>query len=452
MQVRICFESSKGLEARDVNEEGYASSLSGSRIEWLHANIGWELLTKYHNVNVLFFPAKRCGTELIRNHADVYPIRTTFAGYLHRNFTQGPISDQLDWTLISAYKQNSYIRSPDLMEFVTDYTITFVMLLLLASLLIIFVSRIRVGKSEKVKRKTNKKHKQKISKNTISCWTWSQFMLGVYESNIRSKTIIMTLVTISLANRIYAGMTMKTEQVVRTPGSRLKSVSDVLDNKKVNFAWLSGDDYWNYVNQSMSPIAKLMDNRNDRFPKEQTFYQRWEKPGFRSFLTRLYDQKHAVIYRRHGRMEIHRILCALSFYHKTRLGMHRMIHSDIDDGPHPLMGILLNTHFVKNSPAHKYLHRAISKSWEGRLPEGLTRTSLFPPVIRFLVPRKEWPELKQCYNKIGEVSESRMFVPDISSMGFLLGTTLSLLLVSGVRLVVEKHFIIHRHYKQSQTC
>ena len=244
MQLRICFEASKSLRAADLDHNGYGRRLLGSKAAQLHASIGWQALSRL-NITTLFYPTEKCGPPLMSNKADVYPIRTVFNNLLPPNFTQGPITDQLDWTLISAYQQNHDLHSPDLMEFAADYTFIFVALLICSAILLICVSRIGPRK---------RKRKRSRKKQWVTCWTVSHFMLGNYSSLIKSKIVITTLLLISLTNRIYAGMTMKTEQVVKTPPFKLRTVDDVLDSG-ANFAWLRTDDFEVYSNTSVTAKA-----------------------------------------------------------------------------------------------------------------------------------------------------------------------------------------------------
>ena len=170
-----------------------------------------------------------------------------------------------------------------------------------------------------------------------------------------------------------------------------------------------------------------------------TFFLRWKSKEFVHFLRRLYQQKHALIFRSFASMEIHRILCALSFYHREGLGMRRMLHAPID-GPHPFLGIILSTGFVQQNPAYKFVHRAIRRAGEARLTDGIRKkTNMFPTVVRMLVPKKDWPSLKICYSKLGDLSVSHLFVPNITSMRFLFTMTITLLLVALAHLLLEQY-------------
>ena len=428
MQLRICFRPSKSLKALDLDQFGYGRRLSGSKADQMHASIGWQALSRL-NITTLFYPTNLCGRSLMNNTADVYPIRTMFRSELHRNFTQGPIADQLDWTLISAYQPNHKLHLPDLREFAADYTSIFTTLLIVSLLLLICVSGLRTRKRQRKKR---------WRKQRVTCWTVSHFMLGNYSSSIKSKILISTLLLISLTNRMYAGMTMKTEAVVKTPPSKLRTIDEVLESG-ANFAWLKFDDYFVFVASSVTDKAAKIRKRNEEVGWNKSFFPHWDKKEFVHFLRGLYQQKHALLFRSFASMEIHRVLCALSYHHREEQGMRRMLHTSVD-GPHPFIGVLLSTGFVRENPSYKHVHRAIRKAGEARLTDGIWRkTEMFPTIVRNRVPQKDWPSLKICYSKLGDLSASRLFVPNVKSMKFLFAVKITLFLAALTRLMLERY-------------
>ena len=444
MQVRICFNEVPSVltgsqriqdSSHDAGNHAFAR-LTGSHVETLHASVGWEGLSRF-NVTPVFVRAtadQPCGHLLMRASVDLLPRKTVFESHLPANLSQGPITDQLDWILLSAFKPNHDLRSPDLLEFCNDYSWSFLLLLtLLAICLPILAKLASSGRNHR------KSHHHRRS--GLSLWTLARFLLCNYESARLSPPVLLALLTLTTINRIHVGMTMKTEPVARNPPDKLRSIQDVVDHGS-RFAWLSHADYASYISRSHSALeaVRLVSQQNRGFEKETSFYD-WRASTVERFTQHLYNQSQAAIISQVVAADTHHFLCIVSWIYQLNYGstQEKVIQSPIE-GPHHPMGLPLSSHFVHSNPAFPAVRLVIRRSMEAALVKGI-RQRQQPKLTADRIPKDMWTDetkrqVDSCLATLhSEQHVTNVFVPEITSLRGTLVVT-GILLMTGVRVLM----------------
>lgn len=409
MEVRVCFRKRLNAYGEDFDSDGYARRLSGDASEYFESVLGLHVLRR-HNVSIRFYESNEVGTEknesgffdgcigtLQSGFADVSSKSVAFP-LIARNVTHGPVLFQYENSFVSAFKPNNENLSPDLMDFISGYSMPVISVFLLTCILLAMTMRL-------VRR-------PKLSLFRVTAVV-VDYMLGSHQSGarIRSKLLLFLLIYLMFMYRIHTYMIMKTQQVVATPPEKLTSVKQLID-RQIPFVWTLRSDYEPFRKSNNRELKQLHDLSIKRGMESVLLNRLLKKENDEKLLHGLLQQKHVIVRRDPDRFM--RMLCSLMSRHGIDIGDNRLMASKLENSPTPLAGILISEHFErKNASLAKLLRKAIRVSAvEAQLP-----IAVVLKMIRKVNEESNSRIVSKCQKQIGEeVLLPQLFTPNMTSM------------------------------------
>lgn len=440
MQLRACFFEKSDIVPEDFDSDGYAHRLSGFLSEVPKEILGYHMLQR-HNISLMYYPVREvlghepCIEAVSADRVDATPYTQPFP-VLEDNARQGPVFWQHESVFTTAYKKNEFHEAPQLMEFVSGISKSFVLLLMTSLFTIALTAWLsfKIHGSVCRRKRCRIRWKRKFFRKII--WSFVNHLLGVFSfTPLERVKILLLMLNLAIASyKCYIGAVTNTEQVVRTKPLMLDSLDKLIEHR-VPFAFAFPAEVAYFKLSQDAQVKQLM--KLSESPGHEIMIENWLKPSAGEKMVRRILQMEQVVVSTKW-ISHSKLVCSLSLLTGIdEVTDYKLLVTEVDHVAHPLYGMVFKERYMRNNSAiARVIHKAVRvAALESQL--GITYVDLSGQ--RLTNKEMFGNSLDLCMTNMGTTPlDPKLFSPSFSSMRSLLTDCQIILLVSVLVLCIEK--------------